>query len=371
MSHLFFWSQGNRPFASNAQPGQLTVGTVNENWTGDARYYEYTTAADPIGSGIISPIPAKEFNPELYNSGETRIVTIDLSVELRTEYPVTSPSLLTNFIRITSGDSINTNPNATSELNYIISGTGTTLVNGETINWKKGDFMTLPSGSVSRHTASEDATIYYILDTPLLDYLGVEAKKFRFEPTLFTAEEAQAKLDEVANAPDAHLKNRISILLNNQKFDQTLTITHVLWAMFGIVPVGSNQAPHSHKSVALDFVAYAAPGTYTLVGDKVDPETSEIIDPIRIDWVPGKAFVTPPGLWHSHHNESGELAFIIHSGRGPSDIPSYFGYSIHSLRPGLMRVAKFCERNIRVPGKTLLPHPINDCRSKRCGRFSK
>jgi gentisate 1,2-dioxygenase len=297
--------------STNAQPGQLSVGTVNENWTGDARFYEYASAADPIGSGIISPIPAKEFGPELYNSGETRIITLDLSEELRTEFPATSPSLLANFIRINAGDSINTQPNATSELYYIISGAGSTEVNGETISWKKGDFLTLPSGSVSRHTATEDTTIYYILDTPLLDYLGAKATEARFKPTLFTAEQAQAKLDEVANAPDAHLKNRISILLNNEKFDQTLTITHVLWAMFGIVPIGSNQAPHSHKSVALDFVAYAAPGTYTLVGDKVDPVTAQIIDPIRIDWVTGKAFVTPPGLWHSHHNESGEAAFVI------------------------------------------------------------
>ncbi|WP_078412013.1 cupin domain-containing protein [Priestia abyssalis] len=297
--------------STTAQRGQLSVGIVNENWTGDARFYEYTTAADPIGSGIISSIPAKEFEPELYNSGETRIVTLNLSNELRTEYPATSPSLLAHFIRINEGDSINTKPNATSELYYIISGAGTTEVNGKTINWKKGDFLTLPSGSVSCHTATEDAAIYYILDTPLLNYLGAEATEARFKPTLFTAEQAEAKLNEVANAPDAHLKNRISILLNNEKFDQTLTITHVLWAMFGIVPVGSNQAPHSHKSVALDFVAYAAPGTYTLVGDKINPETQEIIDPIRIDWVTGKAFVTPPGLWHSHHNESGEPAFII------------------------------------------------------------
>lgn len=297
--------------SNKAQSGQLFVGTVNENWTGDARFYEYTTAADPVGSGIISPIPAKEFGAELYNSGETRIVTLDLSNELRTDYPATSPSLLAHFIRINAGDSIGTQPNATSELYYIISGSGSTEVNGEVINWKKGDFLTLPSGSVSRHIATEDTTIYYILDTPLLNYLGVQATEARFRPTLFTAEQAKAKLDEVANAPDAHLKNRISILLNNQKFDQTLTITHVLWAMFGIVPVGSNQAPHSHKSVALDFVAYAAPGTYTLVGDKVDPVTQQIIDPIRIDWVTGKAFVTPPGLWHSHHNESGEPAFII------------------------------------------------------------
>ncbi|UOF92015.1 cupin domain-containing protein [Fodinisporobacter ferrooxydans] len=293
------------------QPGQLAVGTVNENWTGDARFYEYTTAADPIGSGIISPVPAVQFPAELYNSGETRIVTLDLSKELGTNYPATSPSLLANFIRINAGDAVSTKPNATSELYYIISGAGSTEVNGQTIQWKKGDFVTLPSGSASRHTAIEDTTIYYIVDTPLLDYLGATATEARFNPTLFTAEEAKAKLDEVANAPDAHLKNRISILLNNKNFDQTLTITHVLWAMFGIVPVGSNQAPHCHKSVALDFVVDAKPGTYTLVGDKVDPETKQIIDPIRIDWEPGKAFVTPPGLWHSHHNESGAAAFII------------------------------------------------------------
>jgi gentisate 1,2-dioxygenase len=297
--------------STNARTGQLSVGTINENWTGDARFYEYSTAADPIGSGIISPIPAKEFGPELYNSGETRILMLDLSKELGTEYAATSPSLLAHFIRINAGDSIPTQPNATSELYYMISGAGSTTVNGETINWKKGDFLTLPSGSVSRHTATEDTTIYYILDTPILNYLGAKATEARFKPTLFTAEQANARLDEVANAPDAHLKNRISILLNNQNFNQTLTITHVLWAMFGKVPVGSNQAPHSHKSVALDFVAYAAPGTYTLVGDKVDPVTKRIIDPIRIDWVTGKAFVTPPGLWHSHHNESGEPAFII------------------------------------------------------------
>ncbi|MDI5791097.1 hypothetical protein PO124_30025 [Bacillus licheniformis] len=58
---------------------------------------------------------------------------------------------------------------------------------------------------------------------------------------------------EAAAAPDARYRNRISVLLNNEIFDQTLTITHVLWAMFGIVPPGSNQAPHSHKSVALDL----------------------------------------------------------------------------------------------------------------------
>jgi hypothetical protein len=36
-----------------------------------------------------------------------------------------------------------------------------------------------------------------------------------------------------------------------------------------------------------------------------------IINPKRADWKAGSAFVTPPGYWHSHHNESGAPAHLI------------------------------------------------------------
>ena len=36
-----------------------------------------------------------------------------------------------------------------------------------------------------------------------------------------------------------------------------------------------------------------------------------IKDPERFDWQPHSVFVTPPGLWHSHHNESGLPAHIL------------------------------------------------------------
>ncbi|HLH28529.1 MAG TPA: cupin domain-containing protein, partial [Acidimicrobiales bacterium] len=36
-----------------------------------------------------------------------------------------------------------------------------------------------------------------------------------------------------------------------------------------------------------------------------------IVDPVRVDWESGGAFVTPPGLWHSHHNESEEPARLV------------------------------------------------------------
>lgn len=52
------------------------------------------------------------------------------------------------------------------------------------------------------------------------------------------------------------------------------------------------------------------PGVYTLVGTELDAG-GNIVSPQRVDWTPGMAFVTPPGYWHAHFNESGEAAYVI------------------------------------------------------------
>jgi gentisate 1,2-dioxygenase len=74
--------------------------------------------------------------------------------------------------------------------------------------------------------------------------------------------------------------------------------------------VNAVQAPHRHQSVALDLVVDARPGCYTMVGRKLGRD-GMIEDGQRVDWKPHSAFVTPPGLWHSHHNESGQPAHIL------------------------------------------------------------
>jgi gentisate 1,2-dioxygenase len=60
----------------------------------------------------------------------------------------------------------------------------------------------------------------------------------------------------------------------------------------------------------LDLIVHCDPGCYTLVGPEIRPDGT-IVDPTRVDWEPGGAFVTPPGLWHSHHNESGSAANLL------------------------------------------------------------
>jgi hypothetical protein len=48
--------------------------------------------------------------------------------------------------------------------------------------------------------------------------------------------------------------------------------------------------------VALDLILDCEPGSFTLLGDRLD-EGGEIVEPIRIPWQPGGALVTPPGKW--------------------------------------------------------------------------
>ncbi len=127
----------------------------------------------------------------------------------------------------------------------------------------------------------------------------------------YPAERSRAELARVAAAPRAANRNRISVLLANAEQPQSLTVTHVLWAMLGLLPAGQMQPPHRHQSVALDLVIDCPPeGCYTLVGNRLDDD-GRIVDPTRVDWRQGAAFVTPPGLWHAHHNESGQDAHLI------------------------------------------------------------
>lgn len=42
---------------------------------------------------------------------------------------------------------------------------------------------------------------------------------------------------------------------------------------------------------------------YTMMGPELD-ESGQVKNGVKCDWATGAVFVTPPGWWHSHHNES-------------------------------------------------------------------
>ena len=286
-----------------------TVEIATEAWTADARYFEYHQAADPLRAGTIAPVPLHRFAPAA--PGFTGVIPLDLSDALATPWPATSPGLLASFVGIAAGDDLRTAPVATSELFHVLRGAGTTRLDDGGLAWGEGDLFVLPGGMAAVHEATTDALLYHVTDEPLLAHLGVAPAGARFQPTLFTGDRLAAELARVASEPDATARNRVAVLLGNADQTQTLTVTHTLWAMLGLVPVGAVQRPHRHQSVALDLVVDCRPGCYTLVGTVVDEASGEIVGPTRVDWEPGSAFVTPPGLWHSHHNESGHEARIL------------------------------------------------------------
>lgn len=297
--------------ATDPIAGPVSVGIVTEDWTGDARFYEYTKAANPITPDLSPRVPIRSFPASLHQGATSGIVVLDLSDELGIDDgPATSPALCASFVHLLVGEPVETAPDATSELYHVIRGEGSTTVDGSRLDWSVGDTFVLPANSHATHTATDDAALYRVTDEPLLRYLGVAPIIRRFRPTLFSAECARHELDKVAAAPHAGDRNRLSVLLAGAAHPRTLTATHTLWAMYGLLPQGALQRPHRHQSVALDLILDCEPGCYSLLGARIDTN-GDIIDPTRVDWEPGGAFVTPPGMWHAHVNESGAPAHLF------------------------------------------------------------
>jgi gentisate 1,2-dioxygenase len=277
--------------------------------TQDAQIFEYSTAANPIESGSTPRIPIKAFSADLYASGPSRVIPLDLSADLRTPYPATGPSLLANFVRIKANERLTTAPNASSEFFFVIRGSGHSEIPEGSIKWSAGDFVALP-GTEAIHFADQDTAFYLVNDSPLFAYLGARQGEARFKPTVYTHKAVMEELEKAKNDPAASTRSRVSVLLANKNFEQTMTITHTLWTMFGVISPGTRQLPHRHQSVALDFVVDAQPNVYTLLGPELN-EDGTIKDALRVDWLKGSAFVTPPGYWHEHVNASDSDAYVM------------------------------------------------------------
>src|SRR6185437_2109427 len=274
----------------------------------NALMFEYSSAADPVSSGSVPPIPYAEFAADLYATGPSRVIPLDLSKALKSAAPASTPSLAASFLRIEADDTLETSANSTSELFYVIRGSGMSKVGDQEIHWSEGDFFTLP-GSTARHRALETSALYWVNDQPLLDYLGVQRSHPRFAAAHYTRGELSKALEQAANDPEAATRSRVSLILGNPGCMQTMTVTHVLWAMYGLIEPNTRQLPHRHQSVALDLIIDAKPGCYTLVGTELGSD-GHIKNPTRVDWKSGAAFVTPPGYWHEHRNESGQRAYL-------------------------------------------------------------
>jgi len=281
-----------------------------------ALLYDYRQAANPIRAGLTEPIPYRSWDPVLHAEGPSGIIPLDLSQELNVAGPATSPGLAAHFVRIRAGEGVKAAAEATSSLFFVLSGDGQcqhqTLGSAAavTFEWRSGDLFVLPAGEAPLIQAHSASVLYWVNDAPLLQYLGAKPSTARFDITLYPGTWLKQELSRLAAEPGSERSNRLSLLLGNRELLQTRTVTHVLWAMYGMVPAGATQAPHRHQSVALDLIIDCPEGCYTLVGTELNSDGS-IRNPKRIDWNAGGAFITPPGHWHAHVNEGKRCAYLL------------------------------------------------------------
>lgn len=80
----------------------------------------------------------------------------------------TTPANIVGPQLIKPGEHIEAHRHTFTAINIIMQGTGYTIVDGEKLQWERGDTFTTPAWSYHEHynTGSEDAIVYSVLDIP-------------------------------------------------------------------------------------------------------------------------------------------------------------------------------------------------------------
>ena len=274
--------------------------------------YEYEKNVNPC----LKHIPFYEKNINECNYG---INIIDFSNIFNVSYKLTTPNLLASFIKLMRNDTIELNNieyneyNATSHLFYIIKGKSCIHIDNDAEkNVNSGDILITPcfNSLKIKNLDEEELDIYYINDSPLVNYLGSKVEKKIFKTSIYSNTFLLQSLNDLSNKNN----NRKGILLSNKDTEELgiNTITPVLWALYNELPSKTTQKPHKHNSVALDLCVKCIDNenVYTLIGDELD-ENGNIINPTKVYWKEGSMFITPPGLWHSHNNHGDTYAYVL------------------------------------------------------------
>lgn len=288
---------------------------ISDNIMDYIHAYEYESNVNPS----MKSIPIYKQNIQNCDYG---ITFVDQSTNYNVEYKSTSPNLLASFIKLRENTEFKktnneftekkTYSNASSHLFYVMQGECEIYLDYEIFFLSSDEIFISPSFSTIRiyNRGKEDLHIYYVNDSPLLNYLGSSPTSKIFKPAIYSNEFLHRNLELLSNPEN----NRKGILLSNNDTEKigTNTITPILWTLYNQLPPQTNQKPHRHNSVAFDLCIQSddVDNIYTVVGKELN-EDGTIKDPVKINWKKGEMFITPPTLWHSHHNTGNTYAYIL------------------------------------------------------------
>ena len=141
--------------------------------------YEYEKNVNPT----LNNVPLFEKN---INDCDYGITFIDFANVFNVDYKSTTPNLLASFIKVSDNLSLNNNHdyNGTSHLFFVLNGSCELNIDDEIFTISEGDILITPffNSLTIINKLVNDVNIYYINDSPLVNYLGNKPIKKIFTP---------------------------------------------------------------------------------------------------------------------------------------------------------------------------------------------
>ncbi len=231
-------------------------------------------------------------------------ILLDRSRVLGTAWPATTPMMLASYLRIRSGDELQTQFICGGAIHVVLRGSGGWQAGGEGFAWQQGDIFILPGGIRSSYRATADSIVYCVTNDPLFAFerAGL-VRTSQVAPVLFPAAHITEQMDLLARKVMTPETPGRAVNLSSDTLAAEKTALSSLTATFNLVLPGEWQRPHKHCAAALVLVLRAG-GCHSTIGGK------------RLHWKPNAVVLTPALEPHSHRNDGNEpaLAFIVQDG---------------------------------------------------------
>ncbi|MEL0079516.1 MAG: cupin domain-containing protein [Rhodospirillales bacterium] len=254
---------------------------------------------------ILPPVPDTAFSAEpekaLSSKTPTGFIPCDASNVMECGFPATSPLVLAGYAKIKAGDTWETTPRASGAVQYVIQGSGKSIIGDEIIEWNTGDLFITPGGVRHAHSANDDAVLWVVTNEPQFRHEHAQPPALGDAPTPVvhcTAEEIERQIDYLYEiGKDAEIPGTALIISSDVQEASRNALPTLTVAMNTLDP-GVTQRPHRHNSVAVSLVVKGK-NCYSTVDGK------------RKDWSPFATTITPPVSVHSHTNAGDERCFFL------------------------------------------------------------
>jgi gentisate 1,2-dioxygenase len=267
-----------------------------------AIYYKPELAFDR-GAPALAPHLFAAERDAAFAAASSGWIPLDLSDRLQVSWPCTTPAMLARYGTLCAGDRLESRVAASGCAYYVLRGTGTTTVSGQTIEWTAGDVFVVPGFAKAAHRAAIPTILFEASDAPLFGLLGASRKERTAQPVEFAhfqARRIEEGLREVHARKGEQKSAGKSVVFVTPACAALRLLTPTLLASINSLEPGGDQRPHRHSSAAL---------TLSVAGERV----FSCVDGKRLDWVYGAVTLTPPGAVHSHHNRGSDtmLSFVV------------------------------------------------------------